>query len=373
MAHLRWLKTDSLSLDGPVNDLLQTWKIPENDFTRATPVTLTHLTSHSGGLTVHGFPGYAVGRPVYRHWSRYWTGSSPANTPAIFVDQMPGESMRYSGGGYTVMQQLMIDVGEAEFPPLMDALVLAPLAMRHSTFAQPLPPALLENAAAGVLPDGTDVAGKRHTYPEMAAAGLWTTAYDLALFAADVQQALEGDGEVLSKAMATAMLEQVATGYGRGFALATRGGHPYFEHGGWDEGFCAQLTASRDAGVGVAVMINSNHPAFLSEVVNAVAATYDWPGYETLEQQPMPKAALTDYIGVYRYNEDMNITVSAEDGRLYMQYRNESPQELLHIGDNVFVRREREARITFTPRDDTVDFEFIIGADARQTHERVSE
>ena len=45
-------------------------------------------------------------------------------------------------------------------------------------------------AAAGVLPDGRDLPGKRHVYPEMAAAGLWTNAGDLARFAVEVQRAV---------------------------------------------------------------------------------------------------------------------------------------------------------------------------------------
>lgn len=371
-AALKMVEQGDLSLDAPVNDLLESWKIPDNEFTEQTQVTLTHLTSHTGGLTVHGFPGYSVGAPV-PSVVEVLNGRPPANTPAVRVNQKPGEGWRYSGGGYTVMQQLMIDVADEEFPALMQNLVFEPLAMERSTFEQPLPSEKLKFAAAGVLPDRSDVAGKRHTYPEMAAAGLWTTAHDLAVFAIDVQRALDGEGQVLSQAMATAMLEPVAPGFGRGFALSTRSGHEYFEHGGWDEGFCAQLTVSRDTGVGVAVMINSNHPAFIAEVVRAVAAVYNWPGYEEYVRQPVPERAFTDFVGTYRYDDDVNLTVSAEEGGLFMQYPDEAPQELLHVGDNIFVRRERATPITFTARDGSIVFEFIIDDNQRQMHERVGD
>ena len=49
-----------LSLDEDVNQKLKTWKIPENEFTKTEKVTLRRLMSHTGGLTVHGFPGYDV-------------------------------------------------------------------------------------------------------------------------------------------------------------------------------------------------------------------------------------------------------------------------------------------------------------------------
>ena len=68
--------------------------------------------------------------------------------------------------------------------------------------------------------------------------------------------------------------------------LETRGGAIYFQHGGWNEGFCAALVAHQDAGYGVAVTINSNHPEFLEEVIRAVGAAYGWDGYEPPVNDP---------------------------------------------------------------------------------------
>ncbi len=52
--------------------------------------------------------------------------------------------------------------------------------MQHSTYQQPLPPDWAKNAASGYRPNGEPVQAKWHIYPEMAAAGLWTTASNLA-------------------------------------------------------------------------------------------------------------------------------------------------------------------------------------------------
>ena len=369
---LRLVQQGKLSLDGPVNDKLATWKIPENEFTRQQPVTLTHLASHTGGLTVHGFPGYAVGEEVPT-LAEVLDGSGTANTGSIQVDKLPGESWRYSGGGYTVMQQMMIDVSGTPFPALMQKLALGPIGMKRSTYQQPLPPKRLRRAAAGVLPDGHAVEGKRHTYPEMAAAGLWTTAEDLALFAAEVQRAIQGKSKVLSKELAGKMVEPVVPQFGRGFGLSVLDGAPYFSHGGWDEGFCAQLTAHRNAGYGVAVMINSNHPDFLSEVVRAVAIAYDWDGYGMLDMQPIPEIALKTYPGRYRYNAEQSFTVSRKDDRIFMQYVGDEPQELLHTGDGIYVRRERSSRITFAEEDGAIVFQFILDDSGRQSHPRMSD
>jgi hypothetical protein len=64
--------------------------------------------------------------------------------------------------------------------------VLVPIGMRHSTYEQPLP---IEDQpmATPYNEDGTPVTGGAHTYPEMAAAGLWTTASDLAEYIVENQ------------------------------------------------------------------------------------------------------------------------------------------------------------------------------------------
>ena len=137
-------------------------------------------------------------------------GAPPANTAPVRVDLVPGSRWRYSGGGYTIAQLAMSDTLGQEFPDLMRALCLAPAGMSFSTYEQPLPASRLVQAAAGYRRDGSPVPGKRHVYPEMAAAGLWTTAGDLARFAVAIQKSLRGDaGSLLSPPTAERMVTPV--------------------------------------------------------------------------------------------------------------------------------------------------------------------
>ena len=245
---LRMVAAGELDLDQPVNERLKSWRVPHNDFTKKMPVTLSQLLSHTAGLTVHGFPGYAVDAKVPT-MVEILDGRPPANTAAIVVDQLPGSAWRYSGGGYTVAQLLMTEVARQPFAKLMKSRVLEPIGMRDSSFDNPLPRKLLPRAAAGILPDGTAVAGKRHTYPEMAAAGLWTTSKDLGLFGIEMQRALGGKSDLLSKALAEDMLSpRLDSGYGLGFGISEVNGESYFGHGGWDEGFCAHRSMHRSKG-----------------------------------------------------------------------------------------------------------------------------
>jgi CubicO group peptidase (beta-lactamase class C family) len=129
---LHLVEKAQLSLDGDVNTQLKAWKVPENEFTRTNKVTLRRILSHSAGLTVHGFPGYArdEAQPTL---VKVLDGVKPANTAAIRVDMVPGSKLRYSGGGYTVMQQLVMDVTAQPFPKFMQESVLSPLGMTNST------------------------------------------------------------------------------------------------------------------------------------------------------------------------------------------------------------------------------------------------
>jgi CubicO group peptidase (beta-lactamase class C family) len=142
-----------LSLDQDVNRWLKQWKVPENDFTKDEKVTLRRILSHSAGLTVHGFPGYAVDVPMPT-LVEILDGTKPANTAAIRVDVVPGSTSRYSGGGYTVMQQMMIDVTGKPFPEFMQETVLTPLRMAASTYEQPPPKDRVAAAATGYYANG---------------------------------------------------------------------------------------------------------------------------------------------------------------------------------------------------------------------------
>jgi CubicO group peptidase (beta-lactamase class C family) len=169
-----------LSLDEDMNQKLISWKVPENEFTKEQKVTLRRLLSHSSGANVEsGFGGYDIDEPLPT-LKQILKGEKPANNGPIRVDFVPGSRCRYSNGAFAIVQQLLIDVTGKPFPLLMRELVLEKIGMADSTFEQPLPPERAVFATSGTYPDGTTMHGKWHVYPEMAAAGLWTTPTDLA-------------------------------------------------------------------------------------------------------------------------------------------------------------------------------------------------
>jgi len=263
-----------LALDEDVNLKLRAWKVPDNEFTKTEKVTLRRLLNHSAGLTVHGFRGYAQGEAVPT-LPQLLEGKKPANSAAVRVDAVPGTLWRYSGGGYEVMQQLVTDVTGKPFGQLAKEIVLDPLGMTHSTFEQPLPGRLEGNAASGHNGAGKVIPGRWHTYPELTAAGLWTTPSDLARVVMELQHG----GHILKPATQNAMLTKVLGNYGLGLGLGEMDGQKFFSHGGANEGFRCSLFGYRDNGKGAIVMTNSDRGGQVAEeILKMIAAESDWPG-----------------------------------------------------------------------------------------------
>jgi CubicO group peptidase (beta-lactamase class C family) len=314
---LHLIEADRLSLDADVNTSLTSWRVPENRFTATEKVTLRRILTHSAGLTVHGFPGYDVGGPM-PSLVQVLDGTGPANTAPIRVDTTPGAIERYSGGGFTVMQQLMIDVTQTPFPRFMQETVLGPIGMTSSSFEQPPAPPRASSTASGYYADRTPVRGRWHVYPEMAAAGLWTTASDLARFAIEIQQTLAGGGHgVISPAMARQYLTKQREGVGLGIALRGSGRALSFSHGGRDEGFDARLVAFAETGQGAVILINANdNSRLMGRILDFIGRAYGWPGGGSAPEAPVAAKGvplgterLARLAGYYEFRENQMITL----------------------------------------------------------------
>ncbi len=278
LAALHMSQYGNFTLDEDVNNKLKSWKVPDNEFTNEKKVTLRGILSHSAGLTVHGFPGYAATAPL-PSLIQILDGSQPANTKPIRVDTRPGSLYRYSGGGYTILQQLMIDRLSKPFPEIMDMIVLRKLGMTNSTYEQPLPPDKAAHAATAHYRDGKPLPGKWHIYPEMAAAGLWTTPTDLAKFAIEIREAWFGrSNRIIEQATARAMLTPQVGMHGLGPTVNGEGNLLRFGHGGSNAGFKCVFTMLLESGHGAVIMTNADLGGQLAEqLLRTIAELEAWP------------------------------------------------------------------------------------------------
>jgi CubicO group peptidase (beta-lactamase class C family) len=332
-----------LDLDAPVNEKLRSWRIPESDAAEGEAITLRQLLTHSAGLTVHGFPGYSAGSGLPTV-VQILDGSPPANTAAVRIDQRPGATWRYSGGGFTVAQVLMSDVADEPFAELIKRLVLTPAGMTNSSFAQPLGDDTTASAALGHGGDGAPLAGGYNVYPELAAAGLWTTPTDLARWALALSAAYNGqDGGLLRPETARAMLTPGIGNWGIGVSVAGEGEWLSFGHGGANAGYRANLTAYPNRGDGIVILTNSdNGERLFRPIAMAVGRVLGWPESEprTVVPVAVPTQALADVAGRYT-GFGQSVEVAPMGDVLWATIANGPPPfELFPQGNDLFVSEE---------------------------------
>ena len=352
MAVMRLVEEGKLDLDEDINNRLSGWKLPSNDWTDQAPVTLRSIMSHTAGLTVHGFPGYRPDQALPEVPS-ILDGQTPANTAAVRVDKLPGEGFRYSGGGITVMQQLAMDVSGLPFPRFVSQQILDPLGMSRSTYQQPLSDQYASNASRAHDNQGQVVQGGWHVYPEMAAAGLWTTAGDLARAAVEVQKSLTGkSNKVLKQSTLSEMLTPQNGGpVGLGFFLEGEGQSQRFGHGGSNRGFRCRLLAYVHQGQGAAVMTNAAQGGALAqEILETIARVYEWPDFpQSGVQLVRLEAELLDrYTGTFKVPSRGTFQIVRQGTKLLGSRSGSDEQdELLPASETEFILESQRTRVQF--------------------------
>jgi CubicO group peptidase (beta-lactamase class C family) len=341
MTALRLVELSKLSLDQDVNLQLKTWKLPSSPAMQGEKVTLRRLLSHTAGTTVHGFPGYARGEPVPT-LPQLLDGTKPANTAAVRVDIKPGTEWRYSGGGYEIVQELIQDATGKPFAEVAHNLVLGPLQMTHSTYEQPLPGNLQNDAADAYNGEGVAIPGRWHVYPEQAAAGLWTTPSDLIKVIEEIQH----PGRVLTQKTVEMMTTPVLDHYGLGLELSDTDGQKAFNHGGANEGFRCMMWGYREGGRGAVVMTNGDNGGQLAqEILASIAAVYGWPDFKSVEKKlvTVPADTLQSYAGTYEAPNNFLLKVLFEGGKLYLEPVGLPKSELLPESQDTFFDPEGAA------------------------------
>ena len=171
-----------LNLDEPIENYLTRWKFKKGKFDK-DKVTARLILGHAAGLSVSGYLGCNPKKELLM-LEESLSGKS-FMIPKLKVIYEPGLKVKYSGGGYTLLQLVIEEITKDKFSKHAKESILKPLNMCNSTFE--FSEVNKENLAIPYGLKGWEV--PNYLYTEQAAAGLYSNINDLMNLAiANMQQ-----------------------------------------------------------------------------------------------------------------------------------------------------------------------------------------
>lgn len=299
------------------------------------------------------------------------------NSGQVKIVDTPGSKFNYSGGGTTILQKIVEVVTGQDFGKVVKERVFNKLEMDKSTYS----PKESETCHGNGV-DCSPLPGRWNAYPELAAAGLWTTPLELANMALGIHNSLEGNGFIsqeLAKSMLTPQTKGIPNGLGV-FVEQTESSK-YFFHQGSNLGFRCMFVANSE-GQGAVVMTNSEFgDPLYKEIIPSIARIYKWPDRDNLPmfQSPLKPEEIEafnnppiinmekwkEYIGKYEF-EGHVVEVSLSNEKVSIQVDRDPPFEMTPLTDNAALFRSSTPGpldiLRFKRIDDSLILE-LFGAD----------
>jgi len=362
---MRLVERGALDLDKPIEQYLGK---PVGDFEpyadlkgdpRTSKLTLRTLLDHTTGFA--NFRGLEDDHKLHIHYD-------------------PGTHYGYSGEGINLAQFVVEKVTGISATDLMQEELYGPLKMSRSSMVWEA--RFESDFANGYDEYGRSLGPERRTRPN-AAGSMLTTPRDYATFLSGLMQ-----GRVLSSAARDRMLspqirihsahqfpslntdtttayDPIELSYGIGWGVYNSPYGPAFFKEGHDEGW-RNLALCFLNGDGMLVMTNSsNGEGIFKPLIDALLGEtgfpFDWDGYTPYDKlPPLPKLKehkrvtlaaeqLNRLAGKYALGADIVLTVTVEDGRLFIRENDEDKQELFAESPNDFYSARSTDECTFKP------------------------
>jgi CubicO group peptidase (beta-lactamase class C family) len=362
---MRLVQRGVLNLDKPIEQYLGK---PLGDFApyadlksdpRTAKLTLCNLLDHTTGFA--NFRGLEDDHKLQIHYD-------------------PGTHYGYSGEGINLAQFVVEKVTGKSATQLMQEELFGPLKMSRTSMIWL--PRFESDFADGYDEYGHSLGPERRTAPN-AAGSMQTTLRDYSAFLSALMR-----GEVLSSAARDRMLspqirihsahqfpslntnttpayDPIELSYGVGWGLyKSPYGLAFFKEG-HDEGW-RNFALCFLNGDGILVMTNSSNGEgifrpLLEALLGETAFPFDWDGYTSYDKlPPLPKLKehkrvmltadqLDRLAGKYALTADIVLTVTVENGRLFIRENDEEKQEYLAESPNDFYSATSTDECSFKP------------------------
>ena len=256
-AVMQLVEQGKLDLNVDVNTYLTSFQIPA---TYLQPITLKNLMAHNAGFEDRNIGTVALSAAEIEPLGEYLAHNMPARV------RPPGEVTAYSNYGVALAGYIVEQVSETSFDDYIEANILTPLEMHHTTTRQPVPSDLATDMSMcySYAADSYQ-AGYAFLYLRFPPAGsMRTTVADMANFMiAHLQDGVYGSIRILQSATAEQMHSRLfandpeVNGNAYGFWEWNLNGQRILYHYGVTAQFASLLFLLPEQNVGLFVSYNS--------------------------------------------------------------------------------------------------------------------
>ena len=247
-----------INIDDSVNKHLNQWKLLTSDG-KESDAGIRSILSHTAGILdgEDGFYGLRIGDPEISLLD-ILEGKTKYNNRPARVEKPQGTAFEYSDAGYCVLQQMIQDVTGKPFEDVVQEMIFDPLELKNAFFATPKNIELFNSKmATGYDEESKPIPGRFALAPDLAASGLWSTAEDLLIIAAEFLKALNGSSTLLQKETALEMIKPVENFTWTGLGIFLNGEDTLVSNGWGENGQCMMKIYLQKGEISVA-MTNRN-------------------------------------------------------------------------------------------------------------------
>ena len=304
------------------------------------PLTVRNLLTHTSGIPNYtSFPDFAK------------TAVLPTSSAEMFgqlkdkpLEFAPGEKFAYSNSGYYVLGLIIERASGKPYADFLQENIFTPLGMKHTGYDNPLK--IIKNRAAGYTRQGGEIINA--SYMDMsvpyAAGALYSTTEDLLRW----DQALYTENLVSRKSL-DEIFTPLKSEYGYGWSISKKFDRQVIAHGGGIYGFATEIVRFPADRVTVIVLSNVQ-AAPAGKIANDLAAIVFGAAYEIPRERKeiaVEPKILEKYVGQYKIEPNIVITVALENGKLLGQLAGQSKFALSAEAEDRFFSKDVNAQITF--------------------------
>jgi CubicO group peptidase (beta-lactamase class C family) len=302
-AVMQLVEQGRLDLDADVNRYLQRFKLPD---TFASPVTMRHLLTHTGGFEEVGAPFAPQVASKYSSLGEFLADHMPARVLPPPRD-LAHAARPYSNWGALLAAHVVECISNRTFAQYAAENILGPLKMRDSVFADAGSGTLANRARGYVYRNGQMTGILEDMAPSGPAGGMIGTAADIGkLMLAQLQGGALDDARILEEHTVQVMQQHSAQasdaldGMALGWMDGRRNGRRILRHEGSTQYTHSELMLVPEDGLGLFVVYNSRDGGYARrEFVRAFVDRYlpvTRPQVATNANSP----TLAQYAGAYR-------------------------------------------------------------------------